>query len=374
MLGARPQFVKASVVSRALQKDGVREIIVHTGQHYDEGLSKVFFEELEIPEPQVNLGIGSMPHGAQTGRMLEGIERVLGKEKPDCVLVYGDTNSTVAGALAAAKMHIPVAHVEAGLRSHNRRMPEEINRILTDHVSEQLFAPTEAAVANLLREGIDVSRIHAVGDTMYDASLHFAGKAQETSRILERWSLAAQQYLLVTVHRAENTDDAEKMRNICCALAELSAGLPVIWPVHPRSRQILEKLDLIGNLPHEVRVIKPVGYLDMVMLEMNARVIATDSGGVQKEAYFYRVPCVTLREETEWIELVDLGWNRLAPPTTISGVRSAVTEAIGHPQGAVAQPYGTGDSARRIVETLMAGEGCKEQSKSWQALDHAIKN
>jgi UDP-GlcNAc3NAcA epimerase len=366
--------VKASVVSRALQKDGVREIIIHTGQHYDEGLSKVFFEELEIPEPQVNLRIGSLPHGAQTGRMLEGIERVLDEAKPDRVLVYWDTNSTVAGALAAAKMHIPVAHVEAGLRSYNRRMPEEINRVLTDHLSEQLFAPTEAAVANLLREGIDVSRIHAVGDTMYDASLHFSGKARETSKILEQLSLLAQQYLLVTVHRAENTDDAGRMRNICGALAELSSGLPVIWPVHPRSRQILEKLDLLGNLPNEVRLIKPVGYLDMVMLEMNARVIATDSGGVQKEAYFYRVPCVTLREETEWIELVDLGWNRLAPPTTISGIRAAVTDAIGRTRGAAAQPYGSGDSARRIVDALMVGESHKERSNSWQALDHAIKN
>jgi UDP-GlcNAc3NAcA epimerase len=253
-------------------------------------------------------------------------------------------------------------------------MPEEINRVLTDHLSEQLFAPTEAAVANLLREGIDVSRIHAVGDTMYDASLHFSGKARETSKILEQLSLLAQQYLLVTVHRAENTDDAGRMRNICGALAELSSGLPVIWPVHPRSRQILEKLDLLGNLSNEVRLIKPVGYLDMVMLEMNARVIATDSGGVQKEAYFYRVPCVTLREETEWIELVDLGWNRLAPPTTISGIRAAVTDAIGRPRGAAAQPYGSGDSARRIVDALMVGESHKERSNSWQALDHAIKN
>jgi UDP-GlcNAc3NAcA epimerase len=353
VLGARPQFVKASVVSRALRESGADELIIHTGQHYDDDLSKVFFDELEIPEPHVNLGVGSGPHGAQTGRMLEGIETVLFEEKPDYVLVYGDTNSTVAGALAATKMHLPVAHIEAGLRSYNRRMPEEINRVLTDHIAEELFAPTETAVVNLLREGIELSRIHAVGDTMYDASLHFADKARERSRILEQLSLGPHEYLMMTVHRAENTDDPVRLQNICDALAEASEFLPVVWPVHPRTRHALARLGLAGSLPKQMKLISPVGYLDMVMLEMNARVIATDSGGVQKEAYFYGVPCVTLRDETEWVELLELGWNRLACPTSVRAITTAITDALSGVPRAGSDPYGNGDSARRIVETLI---------------------
>ena len=361
VLGARPQFVKASVVSRALRASGVEELIIHTGQHYDDELSKVFFEELEIPEPHVNLGIGSGAHGMQTGRMLEGIEGVLAEKKPDYVLVYGDTNSTVAGALAATKMHLPVAHVEAGLRSYNRRMPEEINRVLTDHIADKLFAPTETAVANLLREGMEFNRIHAVGDTMYDASLYFADKARENSRILEQLSLEPREYLLMTVHRAENTDDSSRLQNICEALAYVSTLVPVVWPVHPRTRCALRRQGLEEKLPKQMRLIKPVGYLDMVMLEMNARVIATDSGGVQKEAYFYRVPCVTLRDETEWIELLELGWNRLACPASVSTIIATISEALSGVHGAPAQLYGNGDSARRIVETLLTTSDASSQ-------------
>jgi UDP-GlcNAc3NAcA epimerase len=294
VVGARPQFIKAATVSRELRaKSGVEEVLVHTGQHYDENMSDVFFEELEIPHPDHHLGIGSGSHGTQTGRMLEAAERVLLAAEPDLVLVYGDTNSTLAGALAAVKLHIPVAHVEAGLRSSNRRMPEEINRVLTDHASDLLFTPTETATENLRREGISAESIYWVGDVMYDAALFYADKAKEKEEILKRLQLEPKGYVLATVHRAENTDDLGRLRAIFEGLERVADSSPVIMPLHPRAKKKLSRLGLRNS---KIRYLDPVGYLDMISLEKNAAVIATDSGGVQKEAFFYRVPCVTLRE------------------------------------------------------------------------------
>lgn len=355
VVGARPQFIKAAAVSRALRATpGVREVLVHTGQHYDDNMSRVFFEELEIPEPGYHLGVGSGTHGAQTGRMLEAIEQVLLEERPDWVLVYGDTNSTLAGALAAVKLHIPVAHVEAGLRSFNRRMPEEINRVLTDHASDLLFAPTETAVRNLRREGIPGERIHLVGDVMYDAALYYGAKAKRVSRILDRLGLEPKGYVLATVHRAENTDDPARLHAIMGGLVEVAREIPVVLPLHPRTRVALEREGMLGEVQVYLRLIPPVGYLDMVMLEQNARLIATDSGGVQKEAFFYRVPCVTMRDETEWVELVESGWNRLAPPKNAAAISKAVFAHMGA-VGRDVDLYGGGEAAQRIVAVLQGG-------------------
>jgi UDP-GlcNAc3NAcA epimerase len=309
IVGARPQFIKAAVVSRAFRehRPDITEILVHTGQHFDANMSDVFFDELDIPHPDYNLGIGGGTHGQNTGRMLEAIEGVLLEEKPDWVVVYGDTDSTLAGALAAVKLHIPVAHVEAGLRSFNRRMPEEVNRILTDHTADLLFTPTDTATRNLANESISGDKVRQVGDVMYDAALFYGEKAERRSRILETLGLESKGYILATVRRQENTDDRERMSNIVAGFVE--SPYPIIWPLHPRSRKRLAEVGLL--LPTTVRAIEPVGYLDMVMLEKHARLIATDSGEVQKEAYFHQVPCVTLREETEWVELVEVGVNRL---------------------------------------------------------------
>jgi UDP-GlcNAc3NAcA epimerase len=347
VVGARPQFIKAATVSRELRaKSGVEEVLVHTGQHYDENMSDVFFEELEIPHPDHHLGIGSGSHGTQTGRMLEAAERVLLAEEPDLVLVYGDTNSTLAGALAAVKLHIPVAHVEAGLRSFNRRMPEEINRVLTDHASDLLFTPTETATENLRREGISAESIYWVGDVMYDAALLYADKAKEKEEILKRLQLEPKGYVLATVHRAENTDDLGRLRAIFEGLERVADSSPVIMPLHPRAKKKHSRLGLRSS---KIRYLDPVGYLDMISLEKNAAVIATDSGGVQKEAFFYRVPCVTLREETEWTETVASGWNTLAPPDPL-GIYKAVKAA--EPPALAPPFYGDGTAARHIVEIL----------------------
>lgn len=355
IVGARPQFIKAAAVSQVMRAvPGVREVLVHTGQHYDENMSGVFFRELEIPEPDYNLGVGSGSHGEQTGRMLEAIEKVLLKEKPEWVLVYGDTNSTLAGALAAVKLHMPVAHVEAGLRSFNRRMPEEINRVLTDHAADMLFAPTRAAVENLRRESISEERIHLVGDVMYDAALFYGEKARRESRVLERLGLKPEKYILVTIHRAENTDDPSRLRSIVKGLCEVGKSIPVVFPVHPRTRKALERHGLLEEAVASLRLIEPVGYLDMVMLEQNACLIATDSGGVQKEAFFYRVPCVTLRSETEWVELVELGWNRLVYPHTAEAVANGITEGLASPGGMEGELYGNGRSGELIVQRLLA--------------------
>jgi UDP-N-acetylglucosamine 2-epimerase len=305
IVGARPQFIKAAVLSRELRKEHT-EILVHTGQHYDENMSAIFFEELGIPEPEYSLKIGSGLHGAQTGAMLAAIEQVLLKEQPDWVVVYGDTNSTLAGALAAAKLHIKVAHVEAGLRSFNRAMPEEVNRILTDHVSNALFCPTQTAVDHLKAEGI-TQGVHLVGDLMYNALMWSVEQSKKRPAPLQNLGLRPKGYLLATVHRAENTDNHARLDGILRAFNALEE--PLVWPVHPRTRK---KLDEVGFQPAtHIHMIEPVGALDMARLESGARLILTDSGGVQKEAYWLGVPCVTLRDETEWVETVESGWNQL---------------------------------------------------------------
>lgn len=358
VIGARPQFVKASVVSRALGRLGViREYIVHTGQHYDSNMSDVFFEELGIPKPDCYLGIGSSSHGQQTGRMLEGIEGVLIKRRPDLVLVYGDTNSTLAGALAATKLHIPVAHIEAGLRSFNRRMPEEINRVLTDHISTFLFTPTRTAMENLIREGVSGETIQQVGDVMYDVSLTYGQLSDDKSTILGRLNLSRGEYFLATVHRAENTDDLARLTNIFHALKIVSQQAPVILPIHPRTRNLLPPNILHMIEGSSIRIVDPVGYLDMLQLEKHARMILTDSGGVQKEAYFFSVPCITLRDETEWVELVDLGWNRLwSPSASLDLFHDLARYDRSLPSAPHPDIYGTGNSASLIASCLTSAQ------------------
>ncbi len=352
VLGARPQFIKASVVSHALQSSGLlTEVLIHTGQHFDANMSDVFFQELGMAPPAYHLDIHGGAHGAMTGRMLAEVEKVLLAERPDAVLVYGDTNSTLAGALAAVKLHIPVAHVEAGLRSFNMAMPEEVNRILTDRISRWLFTPTAAAVAHLRREGVDESSIVPVGDVMYDVALHHGARVGSTGRILGQLGLAPDGYVLTTVHRAENTDDPARLAVVVDALEAVAARMPVVWPLHPRTRAVLDAQGRLRTLSSQLKLIEPVGYLDMVQLEKHAAVIATDSGGVQKEAFFYGVPCVTLRNETEWVELVEAGWNRLAAPLAVADVRDAILGAVGR-RGDEVQPYGGGDAAQRIVQRL----------------------
>lgn len=357
VVGARPQLIKVAAVSRALRAaSGVREVLVHTGQHFDGNMSDVFFSELGLAAPDHNLGIGNLPHGAMTGRMLESVEQLLLEEAPDWVMVYGDTNSTLAGALAAAKLHIPVAHVEAGLRSFNRRMPEEINRVLTDHASSALFAPTQAAVEHLAAEGVPADRVHLVGDVMYDAALAYARVAEAQSGILRSLGLAAGGYALATIHRAENTDDPRRLQQICRGLAEIAAAMPVVFPVHPRTRAALERAGIVLADRPGLILCDPVGYLDMTMLEKSAALIVTDSGGVQKEAYFHGVPCITVREETEWTELVELGWNRITPPPEFASPRRALEWAMAcrsRKGGETAYPYGRGDAAEKIVAALL---------------------
>ncbi|AHE97851.1 UDP-N-acetylglucosamine 2-epimerase [Thioalkalivibrio paradoxus ARh 1] len=352
VVGARPQFIKAAVVSRAISvRSVIEEQILHTGQHFDIDMSARFFEELEIPEPAFNLGIGGGSHGQNTGRMIEGIERVLLDQRPDWLLVYGDTDSTLAGALAAVKLHIPVAHVEAGLRSFNRRMPEEINRVLTDHAATRLFAPTAAAVTNPRNEGIESDAVEQVGDVMYDAALFYGKKAERVSSILRDLNLNPKSYVLATLHRAENTDDPARLEAILDGFR--ASGQRIILPLHPRTHSRLTRFGLV--LPENVQGIPPVGYLDMVQLERNAILIATDSGGVQKEAFFHQVPCVTLRDETEWVELVEAGWNRLAP--ALSGLIPEAMETRLGSSGLNVSHYGQGDAARLIAGSLTIPRG-----------------
>ncbi len=349
VVGARPQFIKAAPVSHALRAAGHAGFLAHTGQHYDYGMSQIFFEELGIPEPDVNLGVGSGPHGWQTGQILMRVEEVLLAQKPDWVLVYGDTNSTLAGALAACKLRIPLAHVEAGLRSFNREMPEEHNRVLTDHCSDLLFCPTRTAVKNLSHEGI-AAGVRLVGDTMYDALLQFVAVARQHSTVLDQLGLRPKRYLLATIHRPYNTDAPENLRNILAALAE--TGETVIFPVHPRTRNKMAEMDRVSGLAresHTVKMIEPVGYLDMLMLEQNARLILTDSGGMQKEAYFCEVPCITLRPETEWTETVEAGWNVVA-----GADRDRIVDAVRsfQPGGRPPAVFGDGHAAEKIVGIL----------------------
>ena len=349
VLGARPQFIKAATVSRVIQQTpGVNEVLVHTGQHFDKNMSDVFFDEMGIPEPDYNLGISSMSHGAMTGRMLESIEQILLDEKPDWVLVYGDTNSTLAGALAASKLHINVAHVEAGLRSHNMRMPEEKNRILTDRLSTLLFCPTDTAMDNLRREGyekFDNQVIKKVGDVMLDAVLYYAELSSRPAwfseiGVTDRFSLA-------TVHRAENTDDPERLRQIVCALNTIQKTLPVILPLHPRTQKALDSL----GMELDVHVIDPIGYLDMVYLLNGCEFVLSDSGGVQKEAFFHKKQCLILRDETEWMELVAAGHNILVGADT-SKIVEAVKE-LEATRAFIGDFYGDGMAAEKIIDGLM---------------------
>jgi UDP-N-acetylglucosamine 2-epimerase len=354
IVGARPQFIKAAAVSRAFTAgaSGIfDERIVHTGQHYDENMSRVFFEELKVPRPHVNLGIGSGTHGVQTGAMLEQLEPVLAEHDPDWVLIYGDTNSTLAGALVAAKLGLRVAHVEAGLRSYNRTMPEEINRVLADRVSTLLLCPTRQAVDNLAREGV-VDGVELVGDVMYDSVLFNADIArQHSDDVLRRLSVQPRGYYLATVHRAENTDDPARLAGILDAIATMDH--PIVLPLHPRTRAVLG--DRLDALEKTLQIVPPVPYLEMLTLERNARLILTDSGGVQKEAYWFDVPCVTLRDETEWVELVEAGCNKLAGART-----EVILEAVGQferndarlPSGRPGDLYGDGCSAICIAQLL----------------------
>lgn len=354
VVGARPQFIKAAPVSRILRDKAChQEILVHTGQHYDENMSAVFFEELAIPAPDYDLGVGSGLHGKQTGAMLAKIEEVLLAERPDWVLVYGDTNSTLAGALAAVKLQVRVAHVEAGLRSFNRAMPEEINRVMTDHISNLLLCPSQTAVDNLAVEGITAG-VHLVGDVMADTLAFAVERARTHSTILSRLGLTERGYLLATVHRPENTDDPERLRSILTAFGEIVE--PIVFPVHPRTRKAISSLKSEIPSPKSkipnLKLIEPVGYLDMMQLQGAARLVLTDSGGIQKEAYWLGVPCITMRDQTEWVETVAAGWN-----VVVGANRERIVESVRTFAPPRARPplYGDGQSARRIVEGLEMG-------------------
>lgn len=345
VIGARPQFIKAAVVSRAFaaHRPDVREILVHTGQHYDANMSDVFFDELNIPRPDHNLGVGGGTHGQNTGRMLEKLEELMLAEKPDWVLVYGDTDSTLAGALAAAKLHIPVAHVEAGLRSFNRRMPEEINRVLTDHAADLLFTPTDTATRNLANEGISGAKVRQVGDVMYDAAVYYRHRTQRPAGVRLDGG-----FILATLHRAENTDDPVRLANIIGALNDMAFKMPVILPLHPRTRKCLAQSQIDSR---NITMLEPVSYLQMIWLLERCTLVVTDSGGLQKEAYFFGKPCVTTRNETEWVELVEARWNVLA------GVeRASITHAVREVANCTARTglllYGNGAAGRSIVDAM----------------------
>jgi len=342
IVGARPQFIKAATVSRVIRKtDGIREVLVHTGQHYDQNMSEIFFRELDIPEADYNLEVGSALHGQQTGRMLERVEEVLLKEQPDWVLTYGDTNSTVAGSLAAVKLHIATAHVEAGLRSFNRRMPEEINRIATDHVSDLLFAPTQNAMHLLEKEGL-AERARCSGDVMFDSMLYYQKKVNQGHCPPEIKNMGP--FYLATIHRAENTDDRNRLQSIFSALSDLD--LPVVLPLHPRTQKLLEGIKYRSR---KVRIIEPVGYLQMIYLIKHSQKVLTDSGGLQKEAYFMQKPCVTLRDETEWIETLENGWNILVGADT-----EKIVQAVQHNStGAQTRAFGDGRAAEKVVSELI---------------------
>lgn len=351
VLGARPQFIKAATVSRELKKAGISEVIIHTGQHFDANMSQVFFDEMEIPAPDYNLEIQGLNHGAMTGRMIEKIEEVLLKEKPDCVLVYGDTNSTLAGALAAAKLHIPVAHVEAGLRSFEMKMPEEINRILTDRISRVLFCPTETAISNLEKEGFKNFDCDVIlsGDVMYDAVLFYKQKIKTHSTIIQKENPGNKKFILATIHRAENTNNPLRLAEICKALNEINKKIQIILPLHPRTRAFLKD----QNLKLDARLIDPVGYFDMLALLEGCSLVITDSGGLQKEAYFFNRYCLTLRDQTEWTELVEAGVNTLVGAdrhAILKGFHEALTKTV------VAKPnlYGNGKAAELIANALLA--------------------
>lgn len=370
IIGARPQFIKASVVSRKLRESGLKEVIIHTGQHYDFNMSDVFFSELGIPAPDYHLGAGSGRHGEMTGKMLIAIEDVLLKEKPDVALVYGDTNTTIAGALAAVKLHIPVAHVEAGLRSFNRSMPEEINRVVTDHVSSLLFCPTITAVDNLRKEGFcnignngelihesdtipllsnNCAQVYNVGDVMFDVALSVKEKiGRKQDDILKKHGLNPEDFILVTIHRADNTDNETRLRNIWDALCALASdNKKLFFPVHPRTKKYLLQYKLLENIPKNLIISEPVSYTEMIVLESNARIVITDSGGVQKESYFFKKPAIIPREETEWVELVEAGWNVLTGADTARIVNS-ISSVFNGIHCAWQPFYGEGNASGRM--------------------------
>lgn len=353
VVGARPQFIKASMLSGLFQKDkNIKEILVHTGQHYDKNMSDVFFKQLQIPKPDYNLGVGSDSHGRQTARMLSEIEVILIKEKPDIVLVYGDTNSTLAGSLAASKLHIPIAHVESGLRSFNKSMPEEINRLLTDHLSTWLFCPTDTAVTNLRKEGIEKG-VHLVGDIMFDAILYYKNVALKHSTALSKLNLTAKDYYLATIHRAENTDDFDRLKTLLIVLSQLDKA--VVLPLHPRTKHKIEhwELEHFLSAPH-IHIIEPLDYFDMLTLESQAKMILTDSGGVQKEAYMLRIPCITLRDETEWIETVQTKWNSLVGASDHQKILREISEKEEPDTYPVL--FGEGKTSDEIYKLLSNGE------------------
>lgn len=343
VIGARPQFIKAAAVSNKLREKN-NEILIHTGQHYDENMSKIFFEELSIPYPDYNLSVGSGGHGKQTGEMLIKLEEIYAKEKADMVLVYGDTNSTLAGAIVASKMLVPVVHVEAGLRSFNKSMPEEQNRILTDHLSSKLFAPTETAVRNLKAEGI-ISNVYNVGDVMFDAVLHFGKVAKEKSIMVKKLGLNDEEYILTTIHRAENTNDISRLKNIIEALNE--SGKNIVLPLHPRTKKHMSDYGLKFN--ENIKVIEPIGYLDMLSLESNCTKIVTDSGGVQKEAFFMEKPCITMRDETEWVETVENDWNRIVGTDKVKILEAITSFEPSKPQKII---FGDGKSSEKICDII----------------------
>lgn len=348
VLGARPQFIKAAVLSKQFQHDSaLQEIIVHTGQHYDVALSEIFFDELGLSQPVYNLNIGSGTHGQQTGLMLQAIEQVLLTEQPGCVLVYGDTNSTLAGALAAAKLGINVIHVEAGLRSFNTNQPEEINRVLTDRLSTLLVAPSDIAARNLINEGISADNIAIIGDVMYDAIKIFEQISFNKSQILDQLTLHPKKYSLATIHRAENTNNYSDLSSIVNSLNIIAENTPIVFPLHPRTANSLQTHNLLAALSKNIKIIEPVGYLDMLQLTKNASYVVTDSGGLQKEAFYLQVPCIVLREETEWLELIELGWNFLASPRDKVTLENSLTN-IASFQNTWKNPYGNGDSAALI--------------------------
>lgn len=360
IVGARPQFIKAAALSRAIQNhyaDRVQEVIVHTGQHYDDNMSQVFFDELGIPKPDYNLHVGSASHGVQTAQMMEGIEKTLLEEHPDCIVLYGDTNSTLAGAVAAAKIHVPIVHIEAGLRSFNKNMPEEINRIVCDHCSTLLFTPTQAGIDNLAKEGfkinndgpytIDNPKVFHCGDIMYDNSLYFSTIADQSIGLLQRLGLEGKPYVLVTLHRDSNTDDPCRLSSILKAFTELSKEIPIVFPMHPRTRK------MAGDFQAEnIIITPPVSFLEMIQLEKHARLILTDSGGVQKESYFFQKPCVILRPETEWVEIVETGAATLADADT-NRILEASRHYLKEPPFRFPKIFGDGHAAEFILDKMM---------------------
>ncbi|OJU32949.1 MAG: UDP-N-acetylglucosamine 2-epimerase [Rhizobiales bacterium 68-8] len=356
VIGARPQFIKAIALSHAVARTGgVEEVLLHTGQHYDDNMSGVFFRDLGLAAPKYRFDLGGGSHGPMTGKQLAAIEDALVAEKPDVCLVYGDTNSTLAGALAAAKLHIPVAHVEAGLRSFNRRMPEEINRVVSDHLATWLFAPTDTAVRNLAAEGIGADKVHLVGDVMYDVARLIIDNPERRTPILGTLGLEPGRYAISTLHRQENTDEPARLVAILEALAGLAGTMPVVLPMHPRTRKTVQALPQAAAALDKLTVTEPLGFFDMATLLSQARIAVTDSGGLQKEAFFYRVPCVTVRDETEWVELVELGWNRLPANIEAAAISGAIRQSLDAGPGRDATPYGEGNAAKAIVN-LLRGE------------------